>query len=216
MKQILKLLEEHIQERMIDRHRGLEILLDFLIDMFDINHFKNNGFENHCIKLQSEEPYLFEIAILWMSKVADAMDKGDWLDLFGLLYEELYQTKNKASSLGQFYTPKGICDLMAKISYGEGGMITDNGGCGSGRTLLAYHSHSKYSNRNYYVGDDIDTISVKMCALNMMIHGMRGRVVRHNVLYDPVYFDYGFEINEVRYPIPTCFYSLRKIKYEQK
>lgn len=67
----------------------------------------------------------------------------------------------------------------------------------------------------YYQGEDIDFSSVKMCALNMMIHGMHGRAIRHDTLMEPVSFDYVFEINEVRYPFPTPFYSLRKIRYKE-
>lgn len=92
--------------------------------------------------------------------------------------------------------------------------------CGSGRTLVShfmetYRQTGKHPVSYYYQGEDIDIVSVKMCALNMMIHGMRGRAIRHDTLMEPVSFDYGFEINEVRYPFPTPFYSLRPITYQE-
>lgn len=75
-------------------------------------------------------------------------------------------------------------------------------------TLLAAYTENK---SGYYVGEDIDGISCKMCALNLMVHGARGRVICHDTIASPVYFNWGYEINEVRYPIPTPFYSLRLI-----
>ena len=50
-----------------------------------------------------------------------------------------------------------------------------------------------------------------MCALNLMVHGARARVICHDTLANPVYYNWGYEINEVRYPFPVPFYSLRLI-----
>ena len=58
---------------------------------------------------------------------------------------------------------------------------------------------------------DLAVDKQKAIGFNMMMYGMRGRVVRHDTLTQPVSFDFGFEINEVRYPLPTPFYSLRRI-----
>ncbi len=50
----------------------------------------------------------------------------------------------------------------------------------------------------------------------MMIHGMRGQVVFHDTLAEPNNYDFGFEVNEVRYPSPVPYYSLRVIKKPKK
>lgn len=217
MKETIRLLERHVNERQLDRHRGLEVLCDFLIDLFDVKHYLvPDGWPTHIATQQQKEPYLFQIAIIWMNKVAEAMEKGEWLDFFGGLYEEMYQTRGKASTLGQFYTPTHLCDLLTKcVGTGDERRINDPA-CGSERTLLAHFAHSEFSRTGYYIGEDIDTISIKMCALNMMIHGMQGRAVRHDTLKSPVHFDYGFEVNEIRYPIPTCHYSLRRISHSKQ
>ena len=211
MKEVVKLIEKHVYERQIDRHQGLNVLLDFLVDMFDIRHFyTKDGFTENCRLLAVREPHLFRIAMIWMDKVATALEHGTWIDFFGGIYEEMYQSKGKASALGQFFTPPPLCDTMSAIAGRcDTGRVNDCA-CGSGRTLLSAYAYSGYPTGVYYIADDIDTASVKMCALNMMMHGMRGRVMRHDTLRDPVSFDYGFEINEVRYPFPTCFYSVRK------
>lgn len=212
MKEIVKILDKHVMERGIDRHNSLEVLCDFLIDLFEVRHYSIAcGWEKYMMEKCKEEPYLFCIAMIWMDKVASAMEKGEWVDFFGELYEEMYQTRGKASALGQFFTPGNLCDLLAKCTEtGEGQRINDSA-CGSGRTLLAHFAYSKFSRDGYYIGEDIDAMSVKMCALNMMIHGMRGRVVRHNTLVSPIHFDYGFEVNEIRHPFPSMYYSLRRI-----
>lgn len=217
MKEVIGLLERHVNERQIDRHRGLEVLCDFLLDLFDYRHYlTENGWANHLVKQKETEPYLFQIALIWMNKIAEAMEKGEWKDFFGGLYEEMYQTRGKASTLGQFYTPEHLCNLLTMcVGTGDENRINDPS-CGSGRTLLAHFADSKFSPKGYYIGEDIDTISVKMCALNMMIHGMRGRAVRHDTLKSPVHFDYGYEVNEVRYPFPTTLYSVRKISHPKE
>ena len=217
MKAVVKILERHVAERGIDRHRGLEELCDFLLDLFDARHYLSpNGWEAHARKQSEKEPHLFSICMIWMQRVTEAMEKGEWLDFFGGLYEEMYQTRGKASTLGQFFTPEHLCDLLTRCTGADGERTINDPACGSGRTLLAHFAHSGFSPKGYYVGEDIDTISVKMCALNMMMHGMRGRVVRHDTLKSPLHFDFGYELNEIRYPMPTHYYSVRRIQYRKE
>jgi type I restriction enzyme M protein len=212
MKEVVKLIEKVVSEKQIDRHQGLNAVLDFLIGMFDVNHYlKPDGWMGAVAKAEKEEPHLFKIMLIWMDKVATAMENGTWLDFFGGIYEEMYQSKGKASTLGQFYTPPALCDLLAFCTGPNEGRVSDSA-CGSGRTLLAAASNSGFCRSNFYVGEDIDLTSVKMCALNLMIHGCRGRVVQHDTLMNPICFDYGFRINDIRYPMPTPFYSLTRIK----
>lgn len=209
MKEVVSLLEKHVYDNKIDRASGLNVLLDYLIDLFNIVHYKEGTFEANIEKRAAESPCLFKICLIWIEKVAAAMDKGSSLDFFGGIYEEMYQSKSKASSMGQFFTPPGVSDLLARISKADTDKTcADNGGCGSGRNLLAHFAANRYKNC-YYRGDDLDITSVKMAALNMMAHGMIGEVVQHDVLVNPVYYDYGIEVNEVRYPFPTQFMSLR-------
>lgn len=211
MKEVVKLIEKVVSEKRIDRHQGLNALLDFLIDVFDARHYTTEGGWFKVIaEAEKNEPHLFRILMIWMEKVASAMEKGGWLDFFGEMYEEMYQSKGKASTLGQFFTPPSLCDLAAFCTEPNEGKINDSA-CGSGRLLLAGGAASKFDRRNFYVGEDLDVVSVKMCALNLMIHGCRGRVVQHDTLMNPVLFDYGFRINDVRYPIPSQFYSLTRI-----
>ena len=216
MKEVIKLIDKVVRGKRLDAHQGLNAVLDFLIDLFDSRHYLTaNGWFEAVAKAEREEPHLYKIMLIWMDKVATAMEKGSWLDFFGGVYEEMYQSRGKASTLGQFYTPPNICDLMAHVSEPIDGRVNDCA-CGSGRTLLAAACKSGFSRRNYYEADDIDLVSVKMCALNLMIHGCRGKVVQHDTLQNPIFYDYGFRINDIRFPMPTLFYSLTRIRFTKE
>lgn len=65
----------------------------------------------------------------------------------------------------------------------------------------------------YYYAEDLDPICVKMCALNFMIHGMLGQVVHHDALKQD--FLGAYEVNEIKWPIPTPCCSIRKISEEE-
>lgn len=213
MKHTKELIDKHCRDKQIDLHQGLNELLDYLIEFFDYSAYLSaHGLPHHYNQMREKSEPLFMVCLDWLDKVTTAMGKGKWLDYFGELYESEYQSKGKASSTGQFFTPDALCDLMSAITIdkdSESGKISDCA-CGSGRTLLA-HFAKVNDKKGYYIAEDIDVVSVKMCALNMMIHGMRGRVIQHDTLRDPNTFDFGFEVNEVRYPFPTPYYSLRRI-----
>lgn len=39
MKEVVKLIEKVVSDKQIDRHQGLNAVLDFLIGMFDVDHY---------------------------------------------------------------------------------------------------------------------------------------------------------------------------------
>jgi len=212
MKKIKKLIDEHCRNKGVDENLGLNELLDYLLELFDISwRTDGTGFIDHTIAMKAKSEQLFEVCVDWLGRVTKAIDNGTWIDYFGELYESQYQSKGKASSLGQFFTPASVSDLMVRIITNEekGIRKVNDCACGSGRLLLAHFAANNYKH-DYYIAEDMDIMSVKMCALNMMAHGMIGRVVRHDTLKSPLSFDCGFEINEVRYPIPTTLHSVRK------
>lgn len=196
---------------------ALSDFLDFLIEFFDVSNFESS--ETYTEKIQStykNQPEYFRLMLLWMNEVARSMDCGKWLDLFGKLYEEMYLMKAKASRTGQFFTPPSVSDLMSQISTSgtekKGGRVNDCA-AGSGRLLLSHYMNvtkedHKAGRAYYYEAADLDPMACKMCALNMMIHGMNGRVVCQNTLSlsTPTVI---YHINEVRYPFPTEHYSIR-------
>jgi len=112
--------------------------------------------------------------------------EGDgWCDPLGELFEENGSKKGKQWS-GQFFTPESVSDICAKMVGYEvpnyGAWVGDPA-CGSGRMLMSFSRLSPSHQLNpFYVGMDIDSLCVKMCAVNMFFHGMRGVVVHGNTL----------------------------------
>lgn len=118
----------------------------------------------------------------------DVTPEGGWADHLGDYYQEHILGPSKAQALGQFFTPHHICDLMARVSISD--EPTDNETkwvsdpcCGSGRNLLsASRIHPHYNQYWNFVGVDVDYMSVRMCCVNMFLHGLRGYVVWGNSL----------------------------------
>lgn len=214
MKEIVKILES-VASR--NGRYGSDIFidwLDFMIEMFNVEHYmKQGGFEDNAQKMYAENPELMQCTLLWMNEATIHIERCETWDGLGLVYEDLYKSKGKADALGQFFTPECICDLMARCSHkpSEESERINDCACGSGRTLMAIRCQeiAKRKSNNYYYGEDIDSVSVRMCALNLMIYGCRGMVTRMDTLKYVGHWDC-YVLNEVRYPIPTPFYSIRK------
>lgn len=205
---------------------ALNDFCDYLLDLFSVVAFKNDA--KGILKWQHErlqaKPHFGFLTLAWMDDVASAMECGKWLDVFGTLYEDMYLTAGKASRTGQFFTPESVSDLMSNIigskkneasSVKIGGYKVNDCAAGSGRLLLSHYmdvSKLDYSaGRLYcYIAQDSDLLACKMCALNMMIHGMNARVICQDTLTlsTPTV---EYIVNEVRYPIIGPYYSVRTI-----
>lgn len=204
---------------------ALSDFLDYLLEFFSVDAYKGDTaeYKQHVTDCTEKNPAFARLALQWLNDVAAAMERGEWLDVFGLIYEDMYLSRGKASKTGQFFTPRSVSDLMAHIgtlSSLDHGKVNDCA-AGSGRLLLAHYieksklDHSA-GRRFEYVAQDSDPIACKMCALNFMVHGMFGRVECRDTLRmnEPsvVYI-----INEVKYPFNTPYYSVRvKSQNQQK
>ena len=203
---------------------ALNDFCDYLLDLFSVEAFL--GDSRSYLKWQQQrlqaKPKLATLAMVWLNDVSQAMDRGQWLDVFGMLYEDMYLTAGKASKTGQFFTPQSVSNLMSSI-IGSGkneatsakieGTTVNDCAAGSGRLLLAHFIEASKLDHSagrtfHYIAQDSDPLVCKMCALNMMVHGMNGRVICQDTLAmstpSTEYF-----INEVRYPFSTPYYSVR-------
>ena len=81
---------------------------------------------------------------------------------------------HKASSKGQFYTPRQIGELLSKIvGFNIGMNEAYDPACGSARNLLDYHSrHPEVC----CTGDDLDESACKMAVINFSCHNVNGVV----------------------------------------
>lgn len=142
-----------------------------------------------CMAHHTQEKKYFEIINRYEKKEVDLfcrlfaellkfynreIEPGFWCDPLGTYYE-LLAGKYKKSNFGQFFTPNGLCDLMANftINPDEWGKTINDPASGSGRLILASNA---YAEGNYYVAQDLDHICVKMTAINMCFHKIRGEV----------------------------------------
>lgn len=203
---------------------ALSDFCDFLLDLFSVEAFEGDqeGFLAWQQQRLQAKPNFAILAMAWLNDVSQAMDRGQWLDVFGMLYEDMYLTAGKASKTGQFFTPQSVSDLMSTIiapgknqassAKVEGRRVNDCA-AGSGRLLLAhYMEFSKLDHSAgrpfVYIAHDSDPLVCKMCALNMMVHGMNGTVICQDTLTQSTPSAV-YRINEIRYPFNTPYYSVR-------
>ena len=128
---------------------ALSDFCDYLLDLFSVKAFDGtlDGFKNWQQQRLQAKPKFGVLAMVWLNDVSQAMDRGQWLDVFGMLYEDMYLTAGKASKTGQFFTPQSVSDLMSSI-IGSGkneatsakieGTTVNDCAAGSGRLLLAH------------------------------------------------------------------------------
>lgn len=145
-----------------------------------------------CLARETEEPLYFETIKKYTKAELNIFPKllgelfliyenakilGTWADPLGDYYE-LLASNSKKSAFGQFFTPKPICEMIAKItvSPNQWGKTINEPCAGSGRFILAANHQAK---GNYYVAQDLDAICCKMTAINMCLHEIRGEV--HNM-----------------------------------
>lgn len=196
----------------------------WLTEIFDIKHIASGDFFEHVKEECHKHPLYGELAARWIRDVRRAMERGGngslqdigcAMDWFGNVYEETFQGKGKADALGQFYTPGSVCKLISKLTEDNdnGDMVYSDCCCGSGRLLLSAVNSIDPHRFNYFIGEDIDIESVRMCALNLMIHGLRGVVVCHDSLTHE-HFSVAYEINESNSPFKGM-YSLRQLSEEE-
>lgn len=209
-------LEKQAAEDGVPYEGALAHFLDYLLKLFSTDGYLQGqrATLQHLSGVLREKPLFGQLAIRWLADVADALDHGRWLDAFGTLYEEMFLSRGKASKTGQFFTPTAVSALLSDLvaQPDQHGTVNDCA-AGSGRLLLAHYVNASRVNhaegRKYtYIAQDSDQTAAKMCALNLMAHGMYGRVeCRNTLLWDTpsvVYY-----VNEVRHPFPTPYYSVR-------
>ena len=127
--------------------------------------------------------------------------KHTWCDPLGDFYEEL-ATRYKKSKLGQFFTPKSVCNLMAQFTHqpNQWGLKINDPCVGSGRLLLAANHLAP---GNYFVAQDLDPICCKMAAINLCFHNVRAEVHCMNSLgvdkpFNSYAVNYNWHKNKVR------------------
>ena len=129
-KKYIEVLTEQANKYSRPQEMALSDFCDYLIEFFSIDAFKagTNEYSQHVLSCTEKIPDFAGLTFQWLDDVATAMERGEWLDVFGILYEEMYLSRGKASKTGQFFTPQSVSDLMAQISTlgaGDHGKVND-------------------------------------------------------------------------------------------
>lgn len=215
MKKTIKLLQAYSHKTGKEMQSVFIEMLDFFIETFTPDLLIKHKGDMSAVfaERESENGILFEALGNWIRIAEESIAKNGISDFFGELYESMFLGKSKASAMGQFFTPIALCQTMANVMPTDDRMVVGEPSCGSGRNVLAHWQNAKRSKFIEYRCEDLDPCSVKMCALNMMINEMYGSVICHDSL-DPKSFHFGYAINEVKYPLPSPYYSIRPITKE--
>ena len=180
-------------EKLTHTQDPTRIFDEFLDYSIDINLFTLKKQELDFKGREEQYMTMFQEWVFLTNEKLSQEDTIGWYDYLGEFYESVIQSKFKAGNIGQFFTPSHVCEAMAEMTMmgkPSDGMINDCC-CGSARLLLAGHKHDP---KAICIGQDLDSVSVKMAALNFYIHGVRGSVLHMNSITNE--FFGGYKVNQ--------------------
>lgn len=158
----------------------------------------------------------------YLKLLCSKTDNGGWYDGLGAIYE--YLSSNwKRSGLGQFFTPESVCDMIARMEGPQAHESVLEPACGSGRMVLAARRNTEIVKKpreldadghtlpaGVTVCIDVDPVCVKMCAINMHLHGIKGEVACANAL-NPSDWRFAYQTHpRLYYPFVTFLDEARK------
>lgn len=125
-----------------------------------------------------------------LKKVVSLIDGETWLgldvDVKGAIYEGLLE-RNAAevkSGAGQYFTPRPVIQAMVDVVRPKLGESVCDPACGTGGFLLAAYEYMKGQSRDRaqlqklrektFFGTDIVDEVVRLCAMNLYLHGIGG------------------------------------------
>lgn len=171
-------------------------------------------------KMQEDNIDYYNLFILWIELTQrDIKEKGVHSDYIGMIYEEFFQSTLKANHLGQFFTPHSVSSLCSKLAEStqyKGVIRINDSTCGSGRMPIKVWENINHDEHPYVLFQlsDIDSISVKMAALNMYVNGMIGVVSKMDTLTQE--WEYCYIINRIKTPYLNDYVSIEHIANEDQ
>lgn len=135
-----------------------------------MNRYRNDGKET--------EASLFAKAF---ADLQNEMSKENH-DVLGDIYMEIVSNYS-AKGMGQFFTPIGLCQMMADITIQgdvRNPVSVADPAVGSGRTLISAAKRTHCESE--FHGTDADNVCAQMCALNMCFFNMNAFIIHGNTL----------------------------------
>ena len=122
--------------------------------------------------------------------IKEFIDQHEWMsydaDLKGDAYEGLIEktAQEGARGAGQYFTPRALINAIVDVMAPEPGHRICDPACGTGGFLLAAHDHMKGQSQDRdklhalrhgtFSGMDIVDEVVRLCAMNLYLHGIGG------------------------------------------
>lgn len=165
---------EETMEQLGRKHERSKVYVDFM----DYYIYQNSRSPERRLPTgyTDDEMQLFDKAYTSFVKVmSELIEKYGWYDYLGEYYEEYILAGSKASSKGQFYTPRQISRLLSELVGGNDVPLAEayDPACGSARNLCEYHSkHPEVR----CTGEDLDESACKMAVVNFSCHKVNGVV----------------------------------------
>ena len=167
-----KIFKENM-EQLAKTHERSKVYVDFM----DYYIYKNSNSTDKTLPTgynQKEIEIINNAYTSFTKLMKQLIQEHGWYDYLGEYYEEYVLAGHKASSKGQYYSPRQISQLISEVVGCEVNCADAyDPACGSARNLLDYHS------RNPGVrctGEDLDESSCKMAVINFHLHDVNGVV----------------------------------------
>jgi type I restriction enzyme M protein len=125
-----------------------------------------------------------------LRRLIELINGETWLgldiDVKGDIYEGLLQknAEDTKSGAGQYFTPRPLIKAIVEVMKPEPGMTICDPACGTGGFLLAAHDYishydidkaqKQFLKLNTFKGWDIVDNVVRLCAMNLYLHGIGG------------------------------------------
>lgn len=127
-----------------------------------------------------------------LQRLVSLIDGETWMgvnvDVKGTIYEGLLERNagEVKSGAGQYFTPRALIKAMVEVADPEPGETVCDPACGTGGFLLAAYEHMKAKpaardrrmntrlQRETFRGYDIVADVVRLCAMNLYLHGIGG------------------------------------------
>lgn len=198
-----------VYQKLMTERSAWEIWADF-ISMFadaisnsvDESHFEAREDDFNKIRAKysgAEYEHFRELSAITVR----ALDENMWQDFLGSLYMALELGNHWK---GQFFTPYSVTRFMAKSAMGADfyekvcgkGYVTANDcACGAGATLIALAEYAcgelsvkhglNWQNHVLFTAQDVDSITAKMCYIQLSLLGCAGYVKIGDSLMDPIH-----------------------------
>jgi len=117
-------------------------------------------------------------------------------DFLGRAYEYLLRkfAEGQGQSAGEFFTPKEVGVLIARLVQVQQGEEVYDPCCGSGGLLIKCHLALRERDKEVtrppkLYGQELTGSSFAIARMNMVLHDMEGEIVRGNTMTNPKFLD---------------------------